>query len=196
MISSTSASVPSSSSAFVSKVPERGDLNQYWYSAPTIDAMVEEINGVGGSAAFLSTPSVYFSIPSERRGSHYVFDLDTQFSTDRGFVLYDFKKPEEIPSSLHHSFDIVVIDPPFITSEVWELYAKAARLLLKVDSEGKMVGKVLASTIAENDKLLADLLDAKPQRFAPSIPHLVYQYCFFCNYETTRLCLPNPEIPE
>lgn len=35
-----------------------------------------------------------------------------------GHARYDFNKPEEIPSKLHHTFTMVVIDPPFITREV------------------------------------------------------------------------------
>lgn len=31
---------------------------------------------------------------------------------------YDFRKPEDIPEELHHQFDGVVIDPPFITRDV------------------------------------------------------------------------------
>ena len=30
-----------------------------------------------------------------------------------------------------NSFDMVIIDPPFITREVWEKYASTAKLLLK-----------------------------------------------------------------
>lgn len=28
-------------------------------------------------------------------------------------------------------FDVIVIDPPFITREVWEKYSEAAKLLMK-----------------------------------------------------------------
>lgn len=34
------------------------------------------------------------------------------------------------------------------------------------------------------------------QPFKPSIPHLVYQYDFYANYETTALAAKNPEIPD
>lgn len=34
------------------------------------------------------------------------------------FRRYDFNKPDEIPAELHHTFTMVVIDPPFITQEV------------------------------------------------------------------------------
>ena len=36
----------------------------------------------------------------------------------------------QIPKELYHTFDFIVIDPPFITAEVWAEYAKAAKLLL------------------------------------------------------------------
>lgn len=36
------------------------------------------------------------------------------------FVFFDFHKPEDIPEKYHNFFDYVVIDPPFITRDVWE----------------------------------------------------------------------------
>jgi hypothetical protein len=82
-----------------------------------------------------------------------------------------------------------VIDPPFITREVWEKYATTARYLL---AEG---GRLICTTIRENAEMMnellqvsaveavcdagafasADILQVKPQRFQPCIPHLVYQ---------------------
>jgi 16S rRNA G966 N2-methylase RsmD len=46
--------------------------------------------------------------------------FDQKFNKDPGYVFYDFNKPEEIPADLHQTFDMIVIDPPFITREVWE----------------------------------------------------------------------------
>jgi hypothetical protein len=42
---------------------------------------------------------------------------------------------------------MVVIDPPFITREVWEKYAEAAKMLLKKDP----ATMYLISTIDENE---------------------------------------------
>ena len=42
---------------------------------------------------------------------------------------------------------MVVIDPPFITREVWEKYAEAAKILLKQDPSTMY----LISTIDENE---------------------------------------------
>ena len=49
---------------------------------------------------------------------------------------------------------MVVIDPPFITREVWEKYTTAAKLLLKPDG-----GRVLGSTIDENEEFMNELLE-------------------------------------
>ncbi|CAM9135585.1 unnamed protein product, partial [Phaeothamnion confervicola] len=114
------------------RASQDGNLNQYWYSRATIEAMVAEVveHGAGGTA-FLSTPSVYFSLPENTRSACKCFDIDDKWARDPGFVHYDFNRPEDIPETLRSAFDMVVIDPPFITEEVWREYATAARMLLK-----------------------------------------------------------------
>uniref|UniRef100_A0A6T7IIE5 N6-adenine methyltransferase n=1 Tax=Bigelowiella natans TaxID=227086 RepID=A0A6T7IIE5_BIGNA len=175
---------------FLLRTKEDGDLNQYWYSLNTIDAMVKEVMENAKVCAFLSTPSVYFSLPkkSELRTNSKVFDLDKRFKKDPGFVEYDFNKPDEIPKEIHGKFDYVVIDPPFITEEVLTLYAKAAKLLLQEE------GKILISTLVENAAIVKKLYGGMPCKFQPSIPKLVYQYNFYTNYEASALKETNPEI--
>lgn len=48
---------------------------------------------------------------------------------------------------------MVVIDPPFITREVWEKYAECAKILLKADG----TGLYLISTIDENEAMIKEL---------------------------------------
>eukprot|EP00955_Chlamydomonas_euryale_P009380 100385-Chlamydomonas_euryale.AAC.18 len=104
---------------------------------------------------------------------------------------YDFNKPDDIPKELHHVFDCVVIDPPFITREVWEKYAAAAKLLLS-DS-----GKVIGTTVAENGAMLAEIIPGMAvTKFKPSIPNLIYQYNLFTTFPPKVLCEVNPEIPD
>ena len=96
---------------------------------------------------------------------------------------------------------MAVIDPPFITREVWEKYTVAANLLLKKDPDtdkigGKNGGKLLCSTIDENKEFMKELLDVEPIGFRPSIPNLVYQYSFYTNYQDDAQTEKNPEIAE
>ena len=41
----------------------------------------------------------------------------------------------DLSEDLHNYFDMVVIDPPFITREVWEKYADCAKMILKKDGK-------------------------------------------------------------
>ena len=54
----------------------------------------------------------------------------------------------------------------------------------------------MCSNIYENHSLLQQLFGETitPQKFLPSIPNLVYQYCIFCNFETKFLGKENHEI--
>ena len=110
--------------------------------------------------------------------------------------MYNFEKAEEVNPALRHSFDMVVVDPPFITRDVWEKYACTTKILLKAyDTEGsKEPGRVLATTVAENIDLMDKLLQAKPTVFKPRIPNLVYQYNVYTNFECKAMSKVNPEI--
>lgn len=76
-----------------------------------------------------------------------------------------------------------MIDPPFVTPHVWELYAQAARMLLPSDGTGVIIG----TTLFENGPLLHELFAAacaepvRPRQFLPEVPHLPYQYRLYCN---------------
>ena len=55
---------------------------------------------------------------------------------------------------------------------------------------------MLASTVRENAPLLKQLLGLERQVFLPNLPSLVYQFSFFCNYDSAQLCHSNPALPE
>lgn len=175
---------------FLEETGERADLNQYWFSKATIAAMVDEITEYGGTAALVSSPSVYFSLAAPARARSKVLDFDRQWEADPGFVFYDFNAPEELPQDILHSFDFVLVDPPFITREVWEKYAQTTKLLLR---EG---GRVLCTTIAENAPMMEELLNIAPVLYRPSIPNLVYQYSMYTNYASEALARLNPEVDD
>lgn len=179
-------------SRFLLSHAEKADLNQYWYSDATIQAIAHEVEAVASKVAFLSTPSIYFSLKpnSLLRQASWLMDLDEQWADEPGFYSYDFNQPESIPEECLGAFDCCVIDPPFITEEVWGKYAITTKLLLKPG------GKIILTTVAENKDLLKRLLGVEPTAFKPSIPHLVYQYDLYTNYPSERFSQSNPEIPE
>eukprot|EP01059_Diplonema_ambulator_P006391 TRINITY_DN16109_c1_g1_i1.p1 TRINITY_DN16109_c1_g1~~TRINITY_DN16109_c1_g1_i1.p1 ORF type:complete len:402 (+),score=116.65 TRINITY_DN16109_c1_g1_i1:23-1207(+) len=171
---------------------ENADLNQYWYSDNTVKAFVKEIEALTvKGAAFLSTPSLYFSLSDEVRAKCKLFEYDEQWSSDPGFVFYDYNKPDALNIALFGQFDMIVIDPPFITEECWVKYAETARILLTPG------GKVICTTIVENEGIMASMLGCRPAKFKPSIPNLVYQYNTYVSYpmeSSVALNEVNPEI--
>lgn len=76
-----------------------------------------------------STPDAVLQ-GSQLQLQSYLFDFDKQWSKHPNFVCYDYNAPEDVPVTLHRKFDCIVIDPPFITKEVWQKYAATAKLLL------------------------------------------------------------------
>ena len=95
---------------------------------------------------------------------------------------------------------MVVIDPPFITREVWEKYARTANLLLvtdplwKDDTSTKNNSLIIGTTVLENRQIMSNLFGAQPSIFQPSIPNLVYQYSIFTNFNSKILSNKNSEI--
>lgn len=203
--------------------PEKCDPNQYWYSRRTIDAFALEAADVvaaGGTVAFLSTPSIYFALTEEQRAAAApagsamaatgggrgcrVFEYDRQWEADAGFVFFDFNAlGEDCPPELLGAFDMVVVDPPFITREVWEKYAVATKRLLRpapaANGGACTLGgpsRLICTTVQESAPWMAELLGVSPVRFQPSIPNLVYQYHTYTNYASERLGKPNPDVPE
>ncbi len=77
---------------FLARNQENADMNQYWYSKPTIEFMAAEVErecGNSGDAgdpdakkcAFLSTPSIYFSLKDKAvKGNSKCFDVSLLFS--------------------------------------------------------------------------------------------------------------------
>eukprot|EP00960_Hanusia_phi_P077970 768762-Hanusia_phi.AAC.1 len=184
---------------FLKKTKEEADLNQYWYSRKTIMALADEAAEAGETIAFLSTPSIFFSMKAGRRRwnkenktGDALFDYDKQWENEEGFCFYDFNHPEGIPEDMKHGFDAVVVDPPFITEDVWRKYATAVHFCLR---QG---GRIILTTIAENHEFLQELFgDMQIAKFMPSIPTLPYQYRIFLNYAAVTPMLGewNEEIP-
>ncbi|KAA6400774.1 MAG: putative nucleic acid binding protein [Streblomastix strix] len=179
---------------FLSATRENADFNQYWYSAATINAICAEFQSVGAQKiACIACPSVFFCLKQFYPNLYEkatLLDIDTQWKKEHGFIRYDYKEPLDIPGSLQHTFDGVVIDPPFITRDAWIKFAEAGRLLGTSDAH------FICSSIAENAAMLKELLGVSPVLFKPSIPNLIYQYNFYTNFQPKILDKKNQELPD
>ncbi|CAD7958495.1 unnamed protein product [Amoebophrya sp. A25] len=201
------SSSPAVEESFLKSTKERGDLNQYWFSEKTIKVFIRIIEGhiekgvaAGGQkpkVALVSCPSLYFSVAAALRQYCIVLDIDEQWRDDPGFVYYDFNmsfadEAEAGELTGHkHDCSLVVIDPPYITEEVWRKYAVCANYLARA---APAPAQLLCTTVFENRQMMQEILNVKPCHFRPSIPNLVYQYCVYVNFEHALLTEANIEI--
>ena len=173
--------IESKDNKFLKITPENSDFNQYWYSEKTIEFLLNQVNKYGKEKiGLIATPSIFFSLSKEMQEKSYLFDIDDKLiSKHKNGVKYDFNDGDyetKFPQ-LKNSFDFLVIDPPFISEDAWTKFANFAKYLANDKC------KILASSIAENDEKLKRLLNLDIKAFKPSIPHLVYQYNIFANYD-------------
>lgn len=159
---------------------EKTDFNQYWYSAETIAAICDEILDIAPtSVAFLSTPSLFFATHTKLRNAT-LFEFDAAFESKAGqsFALWDFRYPsfDRVHSN---AYDMVIMDPPFIDSQVIEAYIGAFHILAR----GPGCRLLLTSTLENGDSIQEYMrVPIHVANFLPRIPNLVYQYRIFVNY--------------
>ena len=175
---------------------EKAELNQFWYSCKTVDVLISELVLLNPRrVAFLSTPTLFAAaqlaqVPGD------LFDIDPDvcdklMGENWKYVPYDFRSPE-VANDRKGSYDVAILDPPFISSNVLQAYSLTVHQLLV---EG---GKVIVSSVQENGEILSALFpQIRLVRFKPSIPNLVYQYSLFTNYQLhtgSRLDQDNIEL--
>mmetsp|Transcript_27346 Transcript_27346/g.42464 ORF Transcript_27346/g.42464 Transcript_27346/m.42464 type:complete len:254 (-) Transcript_27346:43-804(-) len=161
---------------FLEANPEKHELEQRWYSRESISLYISVIMDAlwtlpaDARIAFICTPSLYFTIPERTRSRCFLFDIDERWSSDRGFVLYNYIKPIDIDASFAKSFDMVVIDPPCsISSEDWEKVARTATYLLKFNPiwyGSKSL--VLTTTESKHSLSMIRLLGVRQKEYKPS----------------------------
>jgi hypothetical protein len=63
---------------FLARHKEKSEFNQYWYSKATINFMANQCELFGKRIAFLSTPSIYFSLKDKDiKANSKCFDVKT-----------------------------------------------------------------------------------------------------------------------
>jgi len=187
--------VESKSNKFLKLYTEKEDINQYWFSDESSNhpKLIPNLNtNPNSKIAFVSTPSIFFSLEPSLRDQSYLFDLDDRLiKRHPNAFKFDFNNFEELSKEekILSQFDFVVVDPPYINEPSWTKFAEFVNLIANKENV-----KILTCSIAENSLMLEKLLNLKMKKYQPSIPHLVYQYNFFANYEDEKLDEINSEI--
>ena len=193
-----SKKLDSKKNKFLKIYGEKEDFNQYWFSENTIEFIVNQIEKYGKKVAFVSTPSVFFSVNETIQKNSILFDYDEIFTKkSKNAVKFDYREFDHI-TNYDNSFDFILVDPPFINEEAWTKYSNFIKKIAKKREDDYTVldCKILTCSIAENQEILFSLLNLKLRTFQPSIPHLVYQYNFYTNYEDDEFNKKNEEIIE
>ena len=178
--------------------------NQYFYAEGTVRAMAAEVAlaaradaAAGGRVAYVCTPSLFLaraagSAAASAADGDVLLEIDdAAFGHLPGFVRFDLAAPDALPDALRGAFAVVVLDPPLISERAWRLAARTAQLLL-----GARGGRVLATTVASNAGLLAELFPGMvPVRFLPEIEHLVHAFHCYANFPPAVLCEENADAP-
>lgn len=193
--------VDSSKNKFLKLNLEKKEYNQYWFSEKTIDFIVNQIvanykeyeskneNISDYKIALVACPSVFFSLPVQFQECSYLFDIDEKLiKKHKNGVKFDFNDYEETAKEYSSKFDFVLIDPPFVVKEAWQKFADFTKIVKKENS------RILTCSLFENSKMLKEILDLDIKEYQPSIPHLVYQYNFYSNYENEELNKKNSEL--
>jgi len=83
-----------------------------------------------------------------------LFEFDERFKDKYPdqFVRYDYNQPLDVPDELKSAFDVLVVDPPFISDECMVKVAQTVRLLSKPDT------RVIFCTGASMEELVSCLL--------------------------------------
>ncbi|KAK9366022.1 putative N6-adenine methyltransferase-domain-containing protein [Lipomyces kononenkoae] len=133
-------------------------------SAPRANPNFEKLPDI--NIAILSAPTVHQYLtrcvlpllprPVRQKVHAVLFEHDSRFSVfgPKQFVHYDFNAPTRIPESAKARFDVVIVDPPFLSAECQIKTAMTVRLLLSPDQDrrkivvctGQKVGDVILRT--------------------------------------------------
>ena len=182
---------------------EKADFNQYWFSEKSIEFIINQIkkvykNDKAIKIAFVSTPSIFFSLPEEIKDHSWLFEYDEKLlKKHKNSVFFDFNDFSQVDECHFNKYDLVIVDPPYINKPSWTQFANFVTIIAKKceDNIGKFSCKILTCSIAENAPMLKELLNLNIKNYQPSIPNLVYQYNFFTNFDDEELDRFNEEIP-
>ena len=136
------------------------------------------------SIACISCPTLYVKLKEMIRLPGCVLTLleyNRRFECHSDFVFYDYKEPLKLPDSLQANlFDVVVVDPPFLSEEC---LTKAAMIMKHLAKD-----KIILCTGAVMEDVAKQVLDVTPCKFVPKhVNNLANEFLCYLNYKSDHL---------
>ncbi|KAK6126579.1 hypothetical protein DH2020_039690 [Rehmannia glutinosa] len=153
----------------VALVAEDWRLSQFWYDRQTAETIAAEVATLcetlsSPRVSCIACPTLYAYLKKIAPGvPAQLLEFDKRFEQyGTEFTFYDYNQPEDLPSSLKHSFQIVVADPPYLSKECLEKVAETIRFLSR---PGEPYLLLLTGEVQKD--LAAELLGLRPCGFRP-----------------------------
>lgn len=121
---------------------EDWNASQFWYSDETANRLAEQLlHGTAAESriAVVSAPSVFVQMKNllaSRSDNPQVtlLEFDQRFSVFKEYVPYDFHSPTKLPHDLKGSYDRILCDPPFLSTDCQTKVALTVRWLSRTSS--------------------------------------------------------------
>ncbi|KAL3882132.1 hypothetical protein ACJMK2_028503 [Sinanodonta woodiana] len=175
-----------SEDVFKTDLQENWQLSQFWYDDDSAVRLAEaalDAAGRNGRIVCISAPTTYKKIKQLDKNNCDVkcLEYDERFKIfGEDFVFYDYRDPLNLPKIWKNTFDVVLVDPPFLSDECLCKTAVTVKFLAK--------DKIILCTGAVMEELALKLLQVKPCKFQPRHANgLQNQFACFTNFESNHL---------
>ncbi|XP_050442328.1 EEF1A lysine methyltransferase 1 [Adelges cooleyi] len=161
---------------------EDWQLSQFWYDENTCEQITKcalQKVGIHGTIALISCPTLYKAFKKKLPSiSIKLLEYDKRFSAyGTDFIFYDYNEPFKLDKELLHNFDLVIVDPPFLSEECLTKSIQTAKLLMK--------NYVILCTGEIMESIAIPLLNVHKCSFEPRHKNnLANQFACFTNFSS------------
>ncbi|GJV28625.1 eEF1A lysine methyltransferase 1 [Tanacetum coccineum] len=168
-------------------VTEDWRLSQFWYDRETAETVAREVHALYTSldstplVACIACPTLYVYLKKMHPDLPVqLLEYDNRFEQyGSEFTYYDYNEPLELPSSMKHSFRIIIADPPYLSQECLEKVSETVGFL-KQPGESYLL---LLTGAVQQDRA-AKLLGLRPCGFRPEhSSKLGNEFRLYTNYD-------------
>ncbi|CAA7267726.1 unnamed protein product [Cyclocybe aegerita] len=142
---------------------EDWQLSQFWYSEAFANRLADCLHSLctpTTKIAFVCCPTGFVAFQHKKKleGAR-LLEFDQRFAvlSPSQFVPYDLNEPDVFPEVLKESFDLVVVDPPYLNEVTNRQIAKTLRQILHPTN-----GKLLVITSTSVEDVLSDVYVEQP----------------------------------